>query len=290
MRARKLKRFWICRHGHPMWRKPVSGHWICYTCNDMNLRAYRTGFCVHGHKRVIGKDCSTCKAYTLTPWLKELDEKGEAVCPNGHEVSHYNDSVSYRKTNRFRSRHCRQCQFESILRMRANPHDFVGDPMCRSKLHVRTEENTLVIRGVRQCKPCWEARNAESVMRQQVKKQRQRTLKASYVDWVVVERLLAKGGQLDYIRRGRTLGPTDGERWVAYCTFRANHGGKHPEELYGEPGLDAIRLWKMSAWRRLGTKHRWREFTLYDLMSIIHTEEYVTGGFLHRYKKRESPR
>lgn len=132
--------------------------------------------------------------------------------------------------------------------------------------------------GKRQCLPCWRKAHDKSINKTGLKRQKQKSLPPRYVDWVVVERLLAKG-PLDYIRRGRTLGPTDGERWVAYCTFVKNNG-KHPEELYGEPGFDAMTLWKFSTWRTLGEKHGWREFTLYDLMQIIHTPQYVTGGFL----------
>lgn len=289
---RSKARFWICRHGHPMWRKPVTGHWICHTCNELNRSKGEMTYCVHGHKRPrgTGKNCSVCARYYNAPWLKELDREGHAVCPNGHEVSHYNtESVVYVRTKKQMARYCRGCLYGSLKKAQALKPDATTNPMCAKGLHPRTEENTLsYIKGKRQCKPCWEESNDSYRQRRRLKKQRQSELKPRTVDWVVVERLLAKGS-MDYLRRGRTLGATDGERWVAYCTFRANNGGKHPEECYGEPGYDAMTLWKMSAWRNLGKKHGWREFTLHDLMSIIHTPEYVSSGFL-RKKKRENPR
>lgn len=290
MAPRKLKRFWLCRHGHPMWRKPVSGHWICHTCNEMNLhRGTETSSCLHGHKRIVGTDCRVCKTYSSTPWLRDLDATGEGTCPNGHPVSHYDDSIYYIKSKKFKARRCRKCTRDAIVKAESLSPDFTAKTICRNGLHPRTPENTKYIAGHRQCRPCWEERHAEHLARKELALEAKSGLRPSYVDWVVVERLLAKG-QMDYLRRGKHVGPTDGERWVAYCTFRERNGGRHPETMYGEVGHDAMKLWKLSSWRRLGTKYRWRYFTVEDVKSIIHTEEYVTGGFLLRYKNRENPR
>jgi hypothetical protein len=289
MARKQSKRFWLCRHGHPMWRKRSSGHWICHTCNDMNLnhKADELGVCIYGHKRIVGKNCYTCNIYSQTQWLRELDENGVGTCPSGHPVSHHDDSIIYHHTRKFRSRRCKICTEISLTKARANPYDFKNAPMCRNGLHPKDDEHQRIISGVRSCYPCWKAANARSVMRAQVKKQKKRALPAAYVDWVVVERMLARG-TMEYIRRGATTGPTDGERWVAYCTFVKNHGA-HPEDLYGEPGHDAMTLFKYSAWRGLGKKHQWREFTLYDLMTIIPTEQYMNGGFLRKYPKKGKP-
>ncbi len=264
-----------------MWRKPGSGHWICYTCNDLNRTKAETGLCVRGHKRLVGKNCYTCNTYSQTLWLRELDEKGEALCPNGHLVSHYDDSLVYQKTKKFRARRCRICTTAATNVARSNPHDFKADLLCRNKKHPKTVENYSMTPGKWQCGPCQREAHEKSVMRRQVAKQKKRGLANTWVDWVVVERLLARG-TTDYIKRGRHTGPTDGERWVAYCTFVKNHGD--PELLYGEPGFEAMALWKMSQWKDLGRKHQWREFTLYDLMAILPTELYEKGGFLRKYR------
>lgn len=286
-RTKVFKRPWLCRHNHPMWRKPVSGHWICHTCNDMNLNgaSKEFGVCIHGHKREIGIDCKTCKAYTNTPWLKELDATGKTTCPNGHEVSHYDDSLMYVKHKNSKRRLCRKCTGEQVSKIRKLTPDFTKNPMCRKGLHPRTEEYTKRINGKRQCRPCWEKAQEDYTERAARAREKKSGLRPSHVDWVVVERMLAKG-TTDYIRRGRHVGPTDGERWVAYCTFVKNAGGRHPEDLYGEPGYDAMQLWKFSAWKGLGKKYKWREFSLSDLRNIISEPEYVTGGFLLRYKGR----
>lgn len=296
MAPRKLKRFWLCRHNHPMWRKPGSGHWICHTCNELNLNhsGVEMDYCLYGHKRVKGTNCKTCKIYINTPWMRQLDLTGESECRNGHPVSHYDDSILYVKSKKAKHRRCRKCTRHAVDKARSLAPDLTVRPKCRSGEHDRTPENTLHMPGRgRQCKPCWERARAEMLNRRALQKEAKSTLRPSYVDWVVVERLLQKG-QMDYFRRGRHVGPTDGERWVAYCTFRARHGGRHPEDMYGEVGHDAMKLWKLSAWRKLGTKHQWREFTVDDVKAIIHTDEYLSGGFLLRYKngrnKRENPR
>lgn len=286
MRRKQDKRFWLCRHNHPMWRKPGSGHWVCHTCNDMNLSKAETGTCVHGHKRTIGKNCYTCNTYSQTLWLRDLDRDGKGECPNGHPVSHYDDSIVYQKTKKFRARRCRVCTEAATNKARSVPHDWAADELCRNKLHPKTEENFSLIHGKRQCGLCWEEAHERHLMRKGVAKEKKRGLSATWVDWVVVERLLSRG-TTEYIRRGRHIGPTDGERWVAYCTFVRNHGD--PETLYGEPGFEAMALWKMSQWKDLGRKHQWREFTLYDLMRIMPTKEYEKGGFLRKYRKREEP-
>lgn len=286
-RTKVFKRPWICRHGHPMWRKPVSGHWICHTCNDMNLNATGKKFdvCIHGHKRIVGTNCRVCAGYSLTSWLKELDATGEAHCMNGHPVSHNDNSIVYIKTKKFKARHCRQCDTNSIAVARQSTPDVTVNPMCRKGLHERTEENTHYINGKRQCKPCWSTAQQAYDDRLALKRQKKADLRPSYVDWVVVERMLVKG-QMDYIRRGRHVGPTDGERWVAYCTFVQQAGGRHPDELYGEPGYDVMQLWKYSAWKGLGTKYRWRKLTVGEVRAAIADPEYVSGGLLLKYKER----
>lgn len=279
--TRAKDRPWLCRHQHPMFRKPDNGHWICHTCNEINRYKGKIGYCVNGHKRMVGIECRVCKAYTQTPWHRVLDENGSARCDRGHLVSHRDSSVAYIRGKNRRARFCRQCLDDSVTTMRARTPEIRKD-VCRNKLHPRTEENTKYIAGVRQCKPCWEKAHAESLERQALRREKKSGLKASHVDWVVVERVLARG-TMPYIRRGNYNGLTDGERWVAYCTFVANAGGKHPEELYGEPGYDAMQLYQLSHWRSIGTKRRWKVVTLADIRSIIHTEEYLTGRFIRRY-------
>ncbi len=90
-------------------------------------------------------------------------------------------------------------------------------------MHERTEENTKYINGHGPCRPCWEVSNQAHRDRVAVKSEKKRGLKKHHVDWVVVERMLQRG-TMEYIKRGRHQGPTDGERWVAYCTFVANTG------------------------------------------------------------------
>ncbi len=93
-----------------MFRQAKSGNWICYICNDLNRNPAEKTMCPHGHRRLVGQDCKVCRSYQGTPWLKELDTNGEALCPRGHRVSHADKSVMYTKYRaKRRARKCRVC-------------------------------------------------------------------------------------------------------------------------------------------------------------------------------------
>lgn len=285
MSRAKTDRPWLCRHNHPMWRSARTGSWVCYTCNELNLNhvGEEKTVCKRGHKRLVNTVCRVCHAYKNTPWLQQLDEVGSSQCPNGHAVSHHDDSILYLRGKKS-SRRCRRCQSEHFEKGLAALPGKSTDPMCQNGLHPRTSENTKInSRGEAQCRPCWLAASRASRERAAVAKEAKNGLKPTHVDWVVVERMLERG-TFEYIKRGTHRGPTDGERWVAYCTFVVNAGDRHPEDLYGVTGYDAMQLFKFSAWRELGEKYKWKPVTLADIRSIIHTPQYTTGSYLRNGK------
>lgn len=287
MSRAKVQRPWLCRHHHPMWRSPRTGNWVCYTCNELNLNhaGAETAICKNGHKRQVGKVCRVCHGYRQSPWLQQLDADGSGVCPRGHAVSHHDGSIMYIRGKKS-SRRCRSCQTEDFSKALALYPGKSTSDMCQKGLHPRTPENTKYnTRGEAQCAPCHRAATRASAEALNYAREAKKGLKATHVDWVVVERML-EHGTMDYIKRGSHRGPTDGERWVAYCTFVANAGGKHPEDLYGVTGYDAMRLFKFAAWREIGEKYKWKPVTLGEVRSIVHTPQYITGSYLRRGVKR----
>ncbi len=39
-------------------------------------------------------------------------------------------------------------------------------------------------------------------------------------------------------------------------------------------------LFKMSEWRGIGKKYRWKPVTVYDVRSMLHTEDYMLRNIL----------
>jgi hypothetical protein len=269
MTRARVKKFWLCRHNHPMAPSPRTGNWICYTCNELNLNhvGEEKGYCHKGHKRLINRECRVCRTYQRCKWLEQLDTDGTATCPKGHALSHHDKSLIYIKGKR-PSRRCRICHEVANRKARQMAPGKSLDPMCKKGLHPRTPENTKInSRGERQCRPCWLQATKDSYESKLYRLEQKAGLEPQHVDWVVVERMLARG-TMQYMRRGAHHGPTDGERWVAYCTFVKN-AGSHPEELYGEPGYEAMHLYQLSKWRGLGEQYGWKEVTLQDILAGI---------------------
>ncbi len=281
MTRSKVQKPWLCRHNHPMWRSPKTGSWVCNKCNELNLRhaGQEKTVCSNGHRRLGNTQCRVCKSYRQAPWLKELDKNGSGLCPQGHPVSHHDDSIMYTFGAR-PARRCRVCQDSSNAKGRSlAPLNRLTDT-CTKGLHPWIPENIKTnSRGERQCRQCWLDASRNSRNRIALKRERKTKLRPEHVDWVVVERMLSRG-TFPYIRRGKSVGPTDGERWVAYCTFVANAGGRHPEDLYGEPGYEAMQLYQFSAWRDIGTKYGWKELTLGEVRAMVHTFQYLRGRIL----------
>ena len=287
--ARSKKRpAWLCKNNHPMWRKDVPGsNWFCYTCNKLFAAKAELNNCVNGHLRLAGTRCSTCSAYSESPWLRELDQKGEMECPAGHPVSHYDRSIMYFGTKRLRGRRCRRCQVESAAKARSAQPDWVNEPMCKNGLHPKTPENFRPLsanpKASPQCIPCWKATRERVMEKEAFARQKKTGLRIGHVDWVVAERLLAEGSSDMYhqLRRGTKYGPTWGEKWVAYCTFA---------EQYGEPE-DMIRtnvhkdrsfqtLEGLVEWRKYGVRRKWKRITISDILQNLTSENYENGTFL----------
>lgn len=97
---------WICPEGHPMYRIYLgTGSFVrCIICQKVE-KSVNPRLCIRGHTfPAEDRQCRLCLWYSQRPWLKELDEKGVATCPSGHEVTH--DMLCYKRR---KQRRCPKC-------------------------------------------------------------------------------------------------------------------------------------------------------------------------------------
>lgn len=253
--AKKLP--WMCKHNHPM-SKGVDGRYSCRRCISLLGRGKPTQICRKGHLKAKDKACLVCAAYRKTPWLKTLDQEGSAQCDQGHHITH--DTLGYSRTGQ---RYCAECRAEQNVKARAAYKEKLNDAStCRKGLHPKTEPFTR-----EGCPACARDR----VWRAYYKLEHtEETPTPDYVDWVVVERLLSQGSmQLYDMKRGDLWGPTDGEKWVAYCTY---------VEIYGEPVATALSTeYAMLLWKKRGELLGFQRRNLFDILGSVGDPEYRNG-------------
>lgn len=292
-RKKKLRKFWLCRNGHPMYRSAGQNNWRCDRCTVIGTKARygtaRKRHCKYGHLTEVGVSCKTCNYYMGVPWLKALDETGTGECPRGHPVSHYDESIIYvgTKPGQQVKRHCRAC-WERNCTMVKEWSDRWRDRQQRelagrcNKGHLKSGENLYMYRGQPRCKKCMNDNRMLSKMRAAVKREKNSPLPDTHIDWVVVERILSRGA-MDHIRRGTHQGSTPGERWVAYCTWQALHKCE-PEDL----GFQNMMQYHMMEWRDYGLAKKWPRITLLEVIGKIHSEDYMRGRLLKRDAMRKA--
>lgn len=97
---------WICEHGHPKYRifQGTGSFLACLICKKVE-KSINPRTCKRSHPfPAEDRQCRLCMWYAQHPWLKELDEHGEAVCPKGHTVTH--NTLNYRRRG---YRRCGEC-------------------------------------------------------------------------------------------------------------------------------------------------------------------------------------
>lgn len=280
---RKVKRFWLCRNNHPMIRTEGKRDWRCAECSYVNFarKTRDVSRCSYGHLKIKGIECRICKRYQRTPWMRELDEVGEALCPNGHQVSHHDESLRY-SHGRLKTRCCRKCKELSIAAVHANLPDWNSYELCRNKRHPKIPENFYVDpKGRRECARCKDEKKWARLEREALQREKRNGLRPAHVDWVMVERLLSPL-PLGHVRRGTHVGATDGERWVAYCTWQQQNPGTNPLDVIDHPHSDPVFMYRLSEWAKLGKKNgrRWKRVSLNEIRGMLDTQEYVKNKIL----------
>lgn len=105
---------WVCESGHPrywVYRADGARRKVCHICAKI-AKSASPRMCIRGHTfPVEERQCRLCLIYRQNPWLKELDEKGIATCPRGHEMTH--DTLNY---STHRKRCCSTCFTEARQR------------------------------------------------------------------------------------------------------------------------------------------------------------------------------
>lgn len=210
---------WICEGGHPYYL--IDGVKTCWVCEQIAELGQKESGCKKGlHTNAIGnKNCVTCEKHRKRPWQKELDEKGVALCPEGHEVTHDNLKYSLSSCGA-PQRKCRTCS--DTAASHAN------------SAYVLSRNEGRAAKGL----PPYEPRQ-------------KKRLPPEYFDWVVALRLIE--GKVDEVydmRRGEHVGATAMEKWVAYHTtndsypFARKSGDREQVLRYQWPELGIRRKWK----------------------------------------------
>lgn len=242
-----------CPKNHP-YRVLPDKKAVCLWCAPLVYMDKTTCSVGHGAARVKGRlRCYLCQSYRTTPWLKELDENGMAVCTKGHTVT--TDTVVWR----VRHRVCPQCEVsrkKSVARANALRK---SDARCRSGRHRRTDANTRVHNKRRRtCTDC-----------ERESKARKNPPSFDFADWVVVHRLVS--GQLDEVyamQRGNLKGPTPREEWIAHCTGIDVRGLKGDTILDVTWALTQMRV-RSLGWPQHGEKYGFERMDLYELIGSL---------------------
>lgn len=284
------KRPWLCKNNHALLRSP-TGKRICLLCSRYVRRHKGKPFvkCLNGHGKPVGiNSCHTCDDWRQTPWHKELDIHGRAVCPKGHEVTH--DTLLYTTGHR---RRCHQCVLEwsaaGVAGHAAN--NYAGlkkhgtNGLCAAGKHPWGDDTwfTRVVKGVerQQCKQCRRDYFNNRNWQIKIAAEMEKPLEPHHIDWVVVQRLITEGSyELSKLRRGQSYGPTAGERWVAYCTWKTHHDGREPSNDYDTTVAvpeRAVANWGAKG-RRLGFV---TEVDFYQLLGSIGDKAYLDGTLLY---------
>lgn len=281
---------WLCRHGHPL--MAVGNRITCLHCTGEIIPAHRSGkpiaYCPNGHAYVVGTRCDLCRSWGHTEWLRKLDEVGEATCPKGHHIT---PQTVYRAPNQPTRRKCRDCHLKALETVQAfRKETGKGMPevahgkngLCAAGKHDWSTHGHTTLRAAsgrieRICRACYnEARSARR-LRREVEAEQAREVDAHHVDWVVVLRILESGSlgdpKLYHMRRGQSTGPTAGEKWVAYCTWRTLTGREPNESGMLSETFYAI-------WRDVGLEKGFKFTTLWDLLTTMPDEEYLKGSVL----------
>lgn len=274
---------WLCQHGHPLIQRGKSR--VCLYCAGDILPAVRAGkpisYCSNGHARVLGRRCLLCESWRRQPMLRDLDINGVGYCPKGHEVT---PETVYRPPSRPRRRECPVCWEQRLTnlqeRARLSPPKQIkqglngtctkGHPWVDGSWGTVTRRN-----GQKQlvCYTCRRVIVNRSNWRKAIDAEANSEVPAEHVDWVVVKTLIEynMAGVMD-LRRGLTEGPTAGEQWVAYCTWRA-HSGREPYENY-------VTEARFIQWRDEGLRRGWRPLTFIELMASLADDAYGDGKIL----------
>jgi hypothetical protein len=247
------------------------------TCVRMNryLSSIGTKVCAHGHLRLANQTrCKTCRNYRAVPWMKVLDENGTTVCPNGHEVSHHDDStIIFCKDG---SRQCKACRADASAKAREVHGPTLNKETCRNGLHPWPESRVETPSGHVGCRLCRAAATQRQYWARKVREEKVRPLDPEWIDWVVVMRALAgpMGVAAHNTFRGATRGMTDGEKWVAYCSYKLQYGEPVGEgRLAGRPELFA-------RWRDETAHYKWPVVTVWDIMQELPSARYRNNKYL----------
>jgi hypothetical protein len=276
-RPRNRKR-WLCKNNHPLVGRNRNGEPYCMVCAKMNRFVGNVGSktCPAGHTRLATTTrCSTCDQYRNTPWLKELDETGHALCPNGHSVSHYTPgSLKYYLNGR---RLCAACMTASLELRRGERIEPDARTVCRNGIHPWPEsEGKRSKDGKRRCLGCNRDTRIRRYWARKAALQSKRELAPDWVDWAVVHRALqgVPDDRLYDISRGQTRGMTPGEKWVAYCTY---------EKQYGKPGKGnspATREDKFLRWYEETIDYGFKPITLGEILADLPSGKYRLNRML----------
>ncbi len=222
---------WICEGGHPYYL--IDGEKYCPLCTLIEQVGRHPVDCRNGHARPATghRSCRLCDKYRKRPYWRELDEKGEAVCPNGHRLTH--ETVAYSKQQGvWVERSCPSCRRENVKNANA--------AYVAKREALAAAEGREIRRRARE----------------------EDTLAVDYLDWVVAYRLaMGKVDEVYEMRRGRHKGATPMEKWVAYCSTH----GRDPEEFRrNQPsGVRIVR----GQWAEYANEKGWPPKTLIQAMA-----------------------
>lgn len=287
--VRARKRRWMCKNNHPLGRSK-NGTIVCYHCSRfaqlVRTQGLEMGACHLGHARPVGaKTCPVCDDWRRTPWHRQLDETGRAVCPKGHPLEPFNGSLTYTARNR---RICTACSktWSASIHQARRATNYEGfdkhgrNGLCAGQKHPWSDdiaEEKVDHRGRLRvnCILCRRERVNARNWATKIAVEKRTPLADDHLDWVLVHKLVTQGSEgLVYHRRGVTLGPTVAEKWVAYCTWKTINK-REPLDNGFVPEQHFIR------WRDEGKAKGFAFLDLWGLTSAIGTPAYAKGRLIY---------